>query len=171
MSPNNRSNMQLRGIGRIFEMGGGGKLKISELKTLTMKIPIPGLDWLCWEFPTAVTRSAFLKCGDCKVALATLSDTNPRWRIHCSGPDFTRIIYAVWKFHGVMRTWSCVPGVCACRKACRLARISCHVGRVPKWRLKGTGKLLSGFLCCVEVSHNLDLLDVLYRGVRVDCNL
>ena len=37
---------------------------------------------------------------------------------------------------------------------------------------KGTGKLLSGFLRCVEVSHNLDdLLDVLYRGVRVDCNL
>ena len=26
--------------------GGGGKLRISELKTLTMKIPIPGLTML-----------------------------------------------------------------------------------------------------------------------------
>ena len=43
----------------------------------------------------------------------------------------------------------------------RLARISCHVGRVP-------GKFFSGFLRCVEVSHNLDRLDVLYRGICVD---
>ena len=72
-------------------------------------------------------------------------------------PDFSQIIYAVSNYHSVIRTWSCVRGVCACRKACRLARISCHVGQVPKWRLKGTGKL-SGFLYCVEVSHNLGLL-------------
>ena len=38
------------------------------------------------------------------------------------------------------------------------------IGRVPKWRLKGTGKLFSRFLHCVEVSHNLDRLDVLYRA-------
>ena len=87
-----------------------------------------------------------------------------KWRIHCSGPDFTRIIHVVSKFHGVVCTWSCVRGVCACREACRLARISCHIGRVPKWRLKGTGKLFSGFLRCVEVSHDLDCLDVLYRA-------
>ena len=63
-----------------------------------------------------------------------------KWWIHCSGPDFTRIIYAVSKFHGVIRTCSCVRRVCMCREACRLARISCHVRRVPKWCLKGTGK-------------------------------
>ena len=57
-----------------------------------------------------------------------------------------------------------------CREACRLARISCHIGQVPKWRLNGTGKLFSGFLCCVEVSHDLDHLDVL-QGIHVDCNL
>ena len=62
-------------------------------------------------------------------------DTNSRWRIHCSGPDFTRNIYAVSKFHGVMHTWSCVRGICMCREACRLARISCHVEQGSKWRL------------------------------------
>ena len=40
-----------------------------------------------------------------------------------------------------------------------------------QWRLKGTGKLFTGFLCCVKASHNLDCLDVLYRGVRFDCNV
>ena len=55
-----------------------------------------------------------------------------RWRIHCSGPDFT---YDVSKFYGVICTWSCVQGVCMCREACRLTRISCYIGRVPKWRL------------------------------------
>ena len=86
-----------------------------------------------------------------------------KWWIHCSGPNFTWIIYAVSKFHSVIHTWSCVQGVCSCKEACRLARISCHVRRVPKWCLKGTGKLFSGFLHCVEVSYNLDHLDVLYR--------
>ena len=37
-------------------------------------------------------------------------DANSRWRIHCSGPDFTWIIYDISKFHGVMHTWSCVRG-------------------------------------------------------------
>ena len=95
-----------------------------------------------------------------------------RWRIHCSEPDFTWIIYAVSKFHGVIRTWSCVRGVCLCMEACsRLARISCHIRWVPKGHLKGTGKLFTRFLRCFEVSHDLDCLDVLCRGVRVDCNV
>ena len=48
---------------------------------------------------------------------------------------------------------------------------SAHVRRIPKWRPKGTGKLFTGFLNCVEVSHDLDCLDVLYRGSCIDCNL
>ena len=28
--------------------------------------------------------------------------------MHCSGPDFTRIIYAVSKFHSMVHAWSCV---------------------------------------------------------------
>ena len=48
----------------------------------------------------------------------------------------------------------------------RRAGISCHIGRVLKWCLKGsvTCKLFTGFFCCVQVSHNLDCLDVLYRA-------
>ena len=111
---------------------------------------------------------------NCKVALATLYimyrvEVNLSWRIHCSGPNFTRIIYAVSKFHSVISTWSCVRGVCMCREAYRLARVSCHVGWVPKWHLKSIGKLFSGFLCCVEVSHDLDHLDVLYSiGIMLE---
>ena len=53
-----------------------------------------------------------------------------------------------------------------------LPKSACHhVRRVPKWRLKGTGKLFSGFLRCVEVSHNLDHMDMLYRGVHIDRSL
>ena len=85
--------------------------------------------------------------------------------------QWTRLIYGISKSHGVIRTWSCVQGVCVCREACSLARISCHVGQVPKWCLKGTGKLFSGFLRFVEVSHDLDHLHVLYWDVCVDCNL
>ena len=36
-----------------------------------------------------------------------------------------------------------------------------YIGRVSKWRLKGTCKLFTGFLVCVKISHNLDYLDVL----------
>ena len=52
----------------------------------------------------------------------------------------------------------------------RLARISCHVRQIPKWHLKGTRRLFTRFLHCVEVSHNLGHLDELYRGARVNCN-
>ena len=102
-------------------------------------------------------RLQFL-CHVFKPSITYRVEANSRWQIPCSGPDFTRIIYAVLKFHSVIRTWSCVRGGCACREAWRLARISFHVRRVPKWHLKGTGKLFSEFLCCVEVSHNIDLL-------------
>ena len=47
-----------------------------------------------------------------------------------------------------------------------------HAGRpvgLPESAVTYTGKLFSGFLRCVEVSHNLDHLHMLYRGVRVDC--
>ena len=57
-------------------------------------------------------------------------DTNSRWQIYCSGPDFTWIIYAISKFHGMIHTWSCVLRICACREVFRLARISCHIERV-----------------------------------------
>ena len=99
-------------------------------------------------------------------------DANSRWQIHCSGPDFTWIIYTVSKFHGMMHTRSCVQGICACREACRLARISCHVEQGPKWSLyKGSGRCFTRFLRCVEVYHDLDHLDVLYRGIHAYSSL
>ena len=60
-----------------------------------------------------------------------------RWWIHCSGPYFTWIIYAVSKFHSVIHTctWA-VWGVCACREACRLAVISCDIVWVFKMASK-----------------------------------
>ena len=59
-----------------------------------------------------------------------------KWRIHCSGPDFTRVSY-------LHRT---------------------KVSRCDSYLELCTG-------VCVEVTHDLDRLYVLYRGVRVDCNL
>ena len=85
--------------------------------------------------------------------------------------DLISPTYAVSKLYGVIRTWSCVRGVWACREACRLVRISFHVERVPKWHLKGTGRLFTGFLLGVEVSHDFDHLDMLYKGICVDCKL
>ena len=125
-----------------------------------------------WSLVPALLNSWTVLVGLVRLRNLTCRvDAILRWRIHCSGPDFTRIIYAVMKFHGLIRTWSCVWGVCACRETCRLARISCHVGWVPKWHLKGTSKLFTGFLRCVRVSHDLDCLDVPYRGIHVDCNI
>ena len=36
---------------------------------------------------------------------------------------------------------------------------------------KGTGRCLARFLRCVEVYHDSDHLDVLYRGLRAYCSL
>ena len=93
-----------------------------------------------------------------------MADTLQWTRLH---PDYLRRI----KVSRCDTHLELCMGVCACGEACRLAEISCHAGRVSKWRLNGTGKLFTGFLRCVEVSHDLDGPDVLYMGVRVDCNL
>ena len=90
-------------------------------------------------------------------------DAISRWRIHCSGPDFTGIIFAISKFHDLISTLSCVA-VCACREACRFTRISCDVGHISKWHLKGSGRWCTGFLCCVKVLGSLDHLEVLYMA-------
>ena len=124
-------------------------------------------------------------CGtgfNCNIALTTLHVRTELTQFQDGGypvhSTFTCIIYAVSKFHhSVMCTWICVQGVCTCREACRFVftRISCHVGKVPKWHLKGShlakrlslnDKRFARFLHCVEVIHDLDYLDVLYRGIR-----
>ena len=76
-------------------------------------------------------------------------------RIHCSGPNFTQIIYAISKI-----SWCdtylqlYTGGMCVQGGLYRLTGISCHV----RW-------VVSKF------SHDLDHLDVQYRGVHIDCNL
>ena len=36
---------------------------------------------------------------------------------------------------------------------------------------KGSGGCFTRFLHCVKVSHNLDHLDMLYRGIHAHCSL
>ena len=36
---------------------------------------------------------------------------------------------------------------------------------------KSTGRCFARFLCCVEVYHDLDHLDVLYSGIHAYCSL
>ena len=45
------------------------------------------------------------------------------------------------------------------------------LGKVQNGVYKGSGRCFTGFLRCVEVSHDLDCLDVLYRVVRIYCSL
>ena len=37
--------------------------------------------------------------------------------------------------------------------------------------IKGTGRFFTRFLCWVEVYHDLDHLDMLYRGIGAYCSL
>ena len=54
-------------------------------------------------------------------------------------------------------------GVCVCREACRFTGISFHVRRVSKWHLKGCARWFAAFVCCVEVSPDLDCLGAVQR--------
>ena len=101
-------------------------------------------------------------------------DANSRWRIHCSGPDFTRIIiYAVSKFHGVIR----IPGAVyeGYARAGRPVGLPESVVTSGKFQngvyRKGTGKLFSGFLRCVECITRFRPSGPAAQGARVDYNL
>ena len=117
--------------------------RIQDGRNTAVDLTSPGLStpyrtFTTWCIPGAVYRGyahAGRPVGLPECDLTYRVDSNLRWQKHCSGPDFTRIIYAVSNFHGVMPTWSYVQGVCAYREACRLARIICHVKRGPKWHL------------------------------------
>ena len=45
------------------------------------------------------------------------------------------------------------------------------LGKVQNGVYKGSGRCFTGFLHCVEVSHDLDCLDVLYRVVHIYCSV
>ena len=83
------------------------------------------------------------------------------------------IIYAISKFHGVMHTWSCVQEVCACARRPVVGSPESAVmsSEVQNGVYKASGGCFARFLRCVKVYHNLDHLDMLYRGIHAYCSL
>ena len=91
---------------------------------------------------------------------------NSKWQIHCSGPDFTWIIYAISKFHGMMHPRSCVQGYAHAVRPVGSPESAVTSSEVQNGIYNGTGRCFTRFLRCVEVYHDLDHLDILYRGIR-----
>ena len=125
---------------------------------------------------TGVSNYMWIWCQlNCKVALATLyvqswhefkmADTLQWTRLY---PDYLRRIKVSRRdaylelCRGDMRVQGGLY---------RLARIRCHVEQGPNGVYYGTGRCLARFLRCFEVYHDLDRLDVLYRGIHAYCSL
>ena len=46
-----------------------------------------------------------------------------------------------------------------------------HSSANREYQVRGYGRLFTRFLRCVKTLHDLDHLDMLYRGTHIDCNL
>ena len=121
-------------------------------------------------------------------------DSISRWRMHYSGPDFTGIIkstpiqqtlltpdngqaglykqmpiiFAIFEFLCLCILKLCLRSIlCACREASRFAG---ETGKVTKLHHQRSSSWFTGFLCCVQVLHCVEHIDILYVGVRVYYN-
>ena len=99
-------------------------------------------------------------------------DTNSRWWI-CTAVDPTspRLSMPYRSF----TAW-CIPGAvyggyARAGRPVGLPESAVTSSEVQNGVYKGTGRCFARFLRCVEVYHDLDRLDVLYRGIRAYCSL
>ena len=66
-----------------------------------------------------------------------------------SGPDFTRIIFTISEFLGVMHTWCCVWGIHTCREAHGSLELTVKLVKLQNGISKARGSWCMRFLCCV----------------------
>ena len=69
-----------------------------------------------------------------------------------------------------MHTWSCVQEYVHAERPKGSPESAVTLGKAQNGVYKGSGRCFAIALHCVEVYHNLDCLDVLYRGICIYCN-